>query len=350
LSCGAHRCRLVCHKDACESCTQICGKPRRFCAHPHEAPCHAPSACSTAVPCQVMVDASCTCGNNVQRMMCGSSTSKPTSSAVAPLPCTDACAVLKRNAALAEALGIDPDRSTAPQSRPVEYEDETLEFYAANKAFAADIEQSLSDFLKSARQTLLFPPMKPPQRHYVKTVAALWNLSAQSLDAEPNRAVYVSKKSRSPPFQPSNSVGETCKTFLAPRAVQHLSLESKPAKTQWNALSLNAVFGLDESALRALIEPLVQVQAFTLDWLGEEDVLFRLVGVEEPDRQLRNIRTTLLGEKRIMASQGIDGVRVGSDGLVEWREDWSIASASTSKGAASSSAGGVQNRWSALAS
>lgn len=129
LSCGAHRDRTVCHAGPCPPCSQRCGKPRKFCGHPHEAACHAPSACSTAPPCPTPVDVTCACGHLRQRGLCGSCTAKPESAATRFLACTEACAVKKRNAALAEALGISAE---APRTGrlPAVYDEETLEYYA----------------------------------------------------------------------------------------------------------------------------------------------------------------------------------------------------------------------------
>lgn len=79
-----------------------------------------------------MVDTQCACGNVRARAMCGSCTARPASSRDQVLPCTDACAVLKRNAALAEALGISTERvaATASGRREVDYDEETLDFFA----------------------------------------------------------------------------------------------------------------------------------------------------------------------------------------------------------------------------
>lgn len=133
LSCGAHRDRTTCHSGPCPPCSQRCGKPRHFCGHPHEAACHAPVACSTTAPCPAPVEVTCACGHLRQRALCGSSTARSESAATRLIPCTDACAIKKRNAALADALGISSS-SDLPSTarRPAVYDQQTLDYYSSS--------------------------------------------------------------------------------------------------------------------------------------------------------------------------------------------------------------------------
>lgn len=56
------------------------------------------------------------------------------------MKCTDACAVAKRNAQLAEALGVEKKE---PKLREVEYDQSTLSFYATNLTWCKGIEDQL---------------------------------------------------------------------------------------------------------------------------------------------------------------------------------------------------------------
>ena len=155
--------------------------------HPHEALCHAPSTCSQDLPCPAMVDVSCACGNVKKRVLCGSCTNNPISSAAKELKCTDACAVIKRNLALAQALGIEQSRTAVNARRQVEYPPEILSYFGQHRAWCIEQEAVLASFIASGKATHLFPAMKQPQRTFIHEVAELWNIKAESLDAEPHR-------------------------------------------------------------------------------------------------------------------------------------------------------------------
>lgn len=190
LRCGWHRCRKVCHvAGECENCDQICLKPRKLCGHPCPLPCHSPSACSVEVPCEKLIEVSCSCGHVKQQVKCHASTSKPEGNQGRLLKCSDACVVAKRNAALAEALGIEKERQV--KVKEVEYEAQVLSFYSANvvrqasvihrsvrtltvcfillQAWCNKIEADLIEFVKGEKQSQLFPVMKRPQRAFVSS-------------------------------------------------------------------------------------------------------------------------------------------------------------------------------------
>jgi transcriptional repressor NF-X1 len=87
-----------------------------------------------------MIEVTCSCGHLTQQARCGSSDSKPEGNIGRQVKCTDACAVAKRNAQLAEALGVEKKE---PKIREVEYDQTTLSFYAANLAWCKGIEEHL---------------------------------------------------------------------------------------------------------------------------------------------------------------------------------------------------------------
>lgn len=164
LKCGGHRCRKVrfslffctrrrrrrshadirrlspfsqlqsCHPlGECEPCVQICLKPRKLCTHPCPLPCHSPSTCPIDVPCPKMITVTCTCGHLSQTVRCSTSTERPEGNMGRLLKCSDACAVNKRNVALAEALGIEKREKEKEKMREVEYDQATLSFFAGNQ-------------------------------------------------------------------------------------------------------------------------------------------------------------------------------------------------------------------------
>lgn len=88
-----------------------------------------------------MIEVTCACGHLTQQARCGASDSKPGGNAGRQVKCTDACAVAKRNAQLADALGVEKKE---PKIREVEYDQSTLSFYSANLAWSKGIEDQLT--------------------------------------------------------------------------------------------------------------------------------------------------------------------------------------------------------------
>lgn len=131
LNCGFHTCKKTCHvPNECEtSCSQICLKPRRICGDPCSLNCHAPSPCSIELPCSMSIELSCSCGHIKQKVKCSVSESKPEGNREKLIKCTDACIVVKRNLALAEALGIEKKE---PKVKEVEYDPIITSFYSNN--------------------------------------------------------------------------------------------------------------------------------------------------------------------------------------------------------------------------
>ena len=111
--------------------------------HPCMLPCHAPAACSEAEPCRATVTLSCPCGRIKQPVSCGRSTSNPAGrEGSQQLKCTNECLVAKRNARLAEALGINTEAKTAQ----VTYSDELIAFGRANMKFCLLVEKTFAEY------------------------------------------------------------------------------------------------------------------------------------------------------------------------------------------------------------
>lgn len=109
--------------------------------HPCSLPCHAPSTCSEADPCRAIITLSCSCGRIRQSASCGRSISNPGCEAVQQLKCTNECLIAKRNAKLAEALGI----STVGRETQVTYNDELIGFAKLNAKFLGLVEKSFAE-------------------------------------------------------------------------------------------------------------------------------------------------------------------------------------------------------------
>ncbi|PPQ87085.1 hypothetical protein CVT26_009838, partial [Gymnopilus dilepis] len=171
LACGFHPCPRPCHTAPCGPCVAPCGKMRKGCLaaglqHPCTLPCHAPSACPETEPCRALVVLSCGCGRLRQSVACGRSVSSsgnsigggdPTASTsttggVSANPqapkCNNDCALAKRNARLAEALGINPELRERERERAERegaggmYSEELVSFARANAKFVGVVERA----------------------------------------------------------------------------------------------------------------------------------------------------------------------------------------------------------------
>jgi transcriptional repressor NF-X1 len=112
--------------------------------HPCTLPCHAPAACSETEPCRSTVNLSCPCGRIRQPVSCGRSTSNPAGrEGSQQLKCTNECLIAKRNARLAEALGINPET----RSSQVTYTDSLISFAKANPKFCLLVEKTFAEFV-----------------------------------------------------------------------------------------------------------------------------------------------------------------------------------------------------------
>ena len=111
--------------------------------HPCTLPCHAPSSCPETEPCQSLIMVSCPCGRIKQAVACNrTSTSTASSSTYPQLKCTTECAIAKRNARLAEALGIDPDKD---KTSTTVYTDELCGFANSNPKFLSIVEKAFAE-------------------------------------------------------------------------------------------------------------------------------------------------------------------------------------------------------------
>ena len=275
LRCGYHRCKSVCHLGECpDVCDQMCLKPRRLCGHPCPANCHFPSSCSVDKPCVKMIEVKCACGHMKQQAKCGACTDKPDGNRGRLVKCAPACEIAKRNAALAEALGIE---KVAPKVKEVEYLPLIVEFYSTNVTWATAIEKQLTDFVgaedAARKPSLSFPVMRRPQRQFVHELAEFFDLRSESLDEEPRRSVVVHRTS---------NCGVPTPTLADALAAQRKSAvtlnlgsirKALPEKKASNALYLENVLGYEESELKNLLRPHMRGLVYEVRWKTEEDVL-----------------------------------------------------------------------------
>jgi transcriptional repressor NF-X1 len=113
--------------------------------HPCTQPCHAPSSCPELEPCMATVTLTCPCGRIKQASPCGRSATNPlgrAGAAAANIKCSNECAIAKRNARLAEALGISADRQ---EGKSVNYADDLMAFARANQKFCLLAEKTFAE-------------------------------------------------------------------------------------------------------------------------------------------------------------------------------------------------------------
>ncbi|KAI0686090.1 hypothetical protein BC835DRAFT_1288606 [Cytidiella melzeri] len=194
LSCGFHQCERLCHGDNCGQCHAVCGKSRKLCLpgnHPCTQPCHAPAACSEADPCRSTVNISCPCGRIRQPVPCSRSTSNPAGrEGSQQLKCSNECLLAKRNARLAEALGIN----TEARSAQVAYTDDLISFSKANVKFCLLVEKTFSDFISSDKKSQILPHMPETRRNFVHNLASMYRMDTQMVDQEPHRSVQLIRR------------------------------------------------------------------------------------------------------------------------------------------------------------
>lgn len=196
MGCGFHPCERVCHGDECGPCFAVCGKPRKHCLpaqHACASPCHAPAACDESEPCQEVVRATCECGRIQQPALCGrSSTSASGARDALKLECSQDCAIAKRNARLAEALGITPSKIV--DRTAVTYPPELVQFARANASFVALVERTFSEFVASDKKSQVLPEMTDARRVFVTSLAAVYRMDTTLVDVEPHRSVQLVRR------------------------------------------------------------------------------------------------------------------------------------------------------------
>lgn len=146
-------------------------------------PCHAPSSCPETEPCSSLVTVTCPCGRIKHPVRCGRSSAMPSPSQTKP-KCTTECAIAKRNARLAEALGITPTNtpnaaaatSASSQSygglvNTTNYGEDVIGFARANMRFLVVVERAFAEFVSSPKRTQVLPHMPPERRKFVHDVS-----------------------------------------------------------------------------------------------------------------------------------------------------------------------------------
>jgi len=151
-------------------------------------PCHAPSSCFETEPCQALVTVTCSCGRIKQATHCGRSSSN-----LSPdrpnLKCSSECAVEKRNAQLADALGLNSAKGVigsgsagyASLVNTVSYTDELTRLARVHTKFLNTVEQTLAEFVASQKKSQVLPQMPPDRRKFVHNVRCLFPLHYRML-------------------------------------------------------------------------------------------------------------------------------------------------------------------------
>ncbi|TFK20660.1 hypothetical protein FA15DRAFT_673293 [Coprinopsis marcescibilis] len=196
MPCGFHHCESLCHPGDCGTCTAPCGKLRKLCLpdhHPCTLPCHAPSSCPETEPCESIASISCPCGRLRQAVHCGKRTAHPAGHQPPPIGCTPECAKAKRNAKLAEALGIST-QGDGSKDKNVSYNDEVVAFARANAKFLPIVEKAFAEFVASEKKHQVLPHMTPEKRKFVHDLALVYRLDTHMIDQEPNRSVQLIRR------------------------------------------------------------------------------------------------------------------------------------------------------------
>ncbi|GAA5977262.1 hypothetical protein JCM10908_004913 [Rhodotorula pacifica] len=346
LRCGWHRCRKSCHApgECEEKDDQTCLKVRKHCGHPCPLPCHFPSACPADVPCPKLIPVHCACGHLFQNARCGACDDKPEGNEGRLLKCNDSCAVAKRNAQLAEALGVE---QREVKSKEADYPPELLSYYAANSAWAQLIEQQLVEFVKSDKPSLHLPVMKRPQREFVHNLTDYYDLRSESLDEEPRRSVVCHRTSTT--GLPSPTLAEA---LAASRKTASASLNlgslrrALPERPPNNALYLEMVLGYDEASLSDILRPHTRGLDFTLTWTDEDVLVTFDPATPDLESKLSSICTAL---RHVIGDTGfcvaVEPAVVGDDGRVA-RGSWtpvagSYGGASATNGRSVGTSGGA---------
>ncbi|KAM0751251.1 hypothetical protein T439DRAFT_313553 [Meredithblackwellia eburnea MCA 4105] len=333
LRCAFHRCRKTCHPpgEPCETCDQVCLKPRHLCGHPCAENCHFPSTCPVdeAHPCPKLIEVTCACGNLKQSARCATSTVRPEGNRDRLVKCTDACALAKRNAALANALGIE---NKEPKVKEVVYEPQTLAFYTNNVVWCNSIEATFVEFVKGDKQTHHFPPMKRPQRQFTYELCEAFDIRGESLDEEPRRSVMIHRQSNTaiPTPNLADALASQRKSSAAILSFGSVR-KALPERKLNNAIILEGVLGFDEEMLREILEPQMRGLAFDLTWIAEDDVL---ISFKAPPTIALDAKVSVLQEVLSRSTQetgfcaSVESVVLENDGKIV-RGGWTPVSAAS---------------------
>ncbi|KAF5383199.1 hypothetical protein D9615_004931 [Tricholomella constricta] len=121
-----------------------------------------------------------------------SSPSPAHAGAFAAPKCNNECAVAKRNARLADALGITAE--SREKTALVTYHDEVAGFARASSKFLVVVEKAFDEFVTSQKKTQVLPHMPPERRKFVHDLAAVYRMDTQMVDQEPHRSVLLLRR------------------------------------------------------------------------------------------------------------------------------------------------------------
>ncbi|KAF8805762.1 hypothetical protein BYT27DRAFT_7036688, partial [Phlegmacium glaucopus] len=149
--------------------------------------------------------------------------------------CSNDCQIAKRNARLADALGISLESRESAAAMAVTYTDELSGFARVNPKFLSLVERTFADFITSEKRTNVLPHMPPDRRKFVHDLASVYRMDTQMIDQEPHRSVQVIRRIDTRIPTPLLS------TFIAPapglgKLADFRALKStSPSTTSWRS-------------------------------------------------------------------------------------------------------------------
>ncbi|KAI5358691.1 putative R3H domain, transcription factor NFX1 family, R3H domain superfamily [Septoria linicola] len=353
---------------------QPCGKEKKVCGHPDEAPCHAPFACKETKPCNSKIFITCECQAQKQEVKCGASSTSEGNTEKS-LPCTEECARLERNRRLAVALNIDQSTHVEGGDH-IPFSTDTLNLFAAHPKWCQTQEREFRVFATSDdEKRLRFKPMQSQQRSFIHSLAEDFGLDSESVDPEPHRHVMIWK---TPRFvaAPNKTLADSLRLRQQAQRSANASTnvsdnEGAPIKPKARSLEpfnsfriTNARFGLTIEELRAEIDSVLHTAypfTFDIDFLPGEDIVLKAISRTLPasdlERMLLNLKEPLgtkiatrgYGSMQLCTTDSsLNITRFESDGT--GTDGWSRVAAKKSapKMALQSSTFGSTNAFSAL--
>lgn len=191
LPCGKHICLKKCHKGAClidgEVCNQPCKIKRPICNHECMSPCHScVEKCPNTV-CKFEIDTKCECGLRMKKIICNQKYYDSYSSLIfnnlaseikemlekntiqlkkfhneelvkkkLVLECNEECFTVKRNTDFAEALKIEPLKTTLEPYYKLNATNSTVRVDAIKKKSCNSV-QTLTELFKQSSKHLPIP-------------------------------------------------------------------------------------------------------------------------------------------------------------------------------------------------
>ncbi|KAG6873346.1 hypothetical protein C0995_000206 [Termitomyces sp. Mi166 len=110
----------------------------------------------------------------------------------AALKCNNDCAIAKRNARLADALGITAE--SREKAMAATYHESLVAFARTNEKFLTVVEKAFHEFVTSQKKTQVLPHMPPERRKFVHDLAAVYKMDTEMVDQEPNRSVRLLRR------------------------------------------------------------------------------------------------------------------------------------------------------------